>query len=156
MVEVIIASDHHGHDVTALFHKRNVSDYFGIEGKRVELTGYAREDQPHLLQNPQPLDHLEDLPKDPSYTSESRTLRGSVYDLRASVPLFGRTTNFRLVLSDKTYFTLVECFFLTDEERGILEGIKLGDEILIHGCVTFLDGKPVIMVSPNLVEAIVE
>ena len=156
IVEVIIDSDHHQYDVTAQFYKRNVKDYYGLEGKRVRLTGYTREDESHLLKGSQHLDHWEELPKEPSYVSEDRTLRGSVYDLKASPGPFGPITKFNLVLYDKTFFTLVECFFLTDEEREKLKGVSLGDEIMISGCVTLLDGEPVILVRPDLVEQVTE
>ena len=156
LVEVVIDSDRHEHAVTTFFYKRNVSDYFGIEGNRVALAGYVNEDEPHLLHYPRLLDHAEEFPKEPSYSSQGRTLRGSVYDLIASPSLSGRATNIKLVLYDKTFFTLVECFFLTEEERGKLAGIKHGDQILIRGCVTLLNGKPVALFSPDFVEQVNE
>ena len=156
LVEVVIDSDHHEHDVTTFFYKRNVSDYFGIEGNRVALAGYVREDEPHLLKDPQLLDHEEKSPKEPSYSSQGLTLRGSVYDLKASPSLYEKAAGIKLVLYDKTFFTLVECFFLTEEERVKLEGIKHGDHILIRGCVTLLNGKPVALFSPDFVEQVNE
>ena len=156
IVEVVIDSDHHEHAVTAFFYKRNVSDYFGIEGDRVALAGYVREDEPHLLKDPQLLDHEEKSPKEPSYSSQGLTLRGSVYDLKASPSLYEKAAGIKLVLYDKTFLTLVECFFLTEEERGKLAGIKHGDHILIRGCVTLLNGKPVALFSPDFVEQVNE
>ena len=154
LVEVVIDCDHLGHDVTAIFYRRNVGDYFRLEGEQVALTGYVREDEPHLLHGPQILDRCDEPRKEVLYTSEERTLCGSVYDLKASHPLYGQATSFKLVLSDKTFFTLVECFFLTDTERQELSGIHLGDQILISGLVTSLDGKPVMLVRPRQVEKV--
>ena len=156
LVEAVIDCEHLGHDVTALFYKRNVGDYFRLEGEQVALAGYAREDEPHYLHGPQVLDRFEESQKEARYTSEDRTLSGSVYDLKACTPLYGRTTSFKLVLSDKTYFTLVECFFLTEGERQELAGIQHGDQILISGLVTSLDGMPVILAQPKHVEKVIE
>ena len=156
LVEVVIGCEHLGHDVTAFFYKRNVGDYFRLQGEQVAFTGYAREDESHLLHGPQRLDRLEESQREAHYTSEDRTLSGSVYDLKACPPLYGQTTSFELVLSDKTYFTFVQCFFLTERERQELAGIQLGDQILINGLVTSLDGKPAILVQPKHVEQVSE
>ena len=156
LVEVVIDCEHLGHDVTALFYKRNVGDYFRLEGKQVALTGYAREDEPRILNGPQRVDRFEETQKEGCYTSEDRTLSGTVYQLKACPPLYGHTTSFKLVLSDKTFFTLVECFFLTERERQELAGIQHGDTIVISGFVTSLDGKPVILSRPNHVEKVLE
>ncbi|MYC35712.1 MAG: hypothetical protein F4X66_02180 [Chloroflexi bacterium] len=156
LVEVVIDCEHLRHDVTALFYKRNVGDYFRLQGEQVALTGYSREDEPHLLHGPQRLDRFEQSQKEAHYTSEDRTLSGSVYDLKACPPLYGRTTSFKLVLSDETYFTLVECFFLTEQERHQLAEIQHGDQILVTGSVTSLEGKPVVLVRPKHMEKVIE
>ena len=52
--------------------------------------------------------------------------------------------------------TQVECLFSTDEERKKLTGVKLGDEILISGHVTLLNGKPIVLVGPELVEQVTD
>ena len=151
MVEVGIDSDHHQHEVTALFFKRNVTSYHGLEGQRVSLTGYVIENEPHLLKNPQ---HIDPFPDEPNYTFEHMLLRGTVYDLKACHPAFGGPPKINLILSDKTFFADVQCFFFAEEERGQLTDIKLGDELLIGGHVTLLNGEPMILVRPDLVERV--
>ena len=154
-VEVVIDSDHHEHFVTTSFYKRNVESYYGLEGKSVQLYGYSSDAHPYLLENPQHEDRMNGPDQEPDYTFEHRPLRGSVYNLTASQAPYGlKKTN--LVLSDKTFFTQVECLFSTDEERKKLTGVKLGDEILISGHVTLLNGKPIVLVGPDLVEQVTE
>ena len=61
-----------------------------------------------------------------------------------------------LALYDETFFTQVECFFVTDEERDMLKELQLGDGILISGSVTLLNGQPTILVQPSCIEKTIE
>ena len=49
-VEVVIDSEHHEHDITVQFYKRNVRDYYDLEGESVTLVGEISADKPQLLQ----------------------------------------------------------------------------------------------------------
>ena len=135
------------------FYKRNVHDYYNLEGQRVKLVGEISTDRPQLLQRAKFLDNLK---REPKYTSDSLTLRGSVYDIRVIHSAFGGSDKLALALYDETFFTQVECFFVTDGERGMLRELRLGDRIQITGCVTLLDGKPTILVQTSCIERVVE
>ena len=69
---------------------------------------------------------------------------------------FGGSDKVALALYDETFFTQVECFFVTDEERDMLKELQLGDRILISGRVTLLSGQPTILVQPSGIEKAVE
>lgn len=153
IVEVVIESDQHEHDVTAQFYKRYVSDYYGLEGQRVVLIGRISEDQPYVLLDSK---HVDASRRGPKYTSEHRTLRGSIYDMRMVNAVVGGAQQVNLVLYDNTYFAQVECFFATEEERDMLKEVNLGDRILISGCVTLLNGQPMILVGPDRIAKICE
>ena len=90
------------------------------------------------------------------YTSGCRTLKGSVYDIRIVHSAHGGTGKVNLALWDETFFTQVECFFVTGEERDQLKDINLGDKVLIRGCITLLNGKPMLLVGPERIEKVVE
>ena len=152
-VEVVIDSDHHEHDITVQFYKRNVRDYYDLEGERVTLVGEISADKPQLLQR---ANFLDDLKREPKYTLDSLTLRGSVYDIRVVHSAFGGSDKVALALYDETFFTQVECFFVTDKERDMLKELQLGDRILISGRVTLLGGQPTILVQPSCIEKAVE
>ena len=117
IVELVIDADRHEREVVAQFYKRNVKDYFGLEGERVSLVGRVREDQPHLLPHPS---HRDEPKKELRYTSGHRTLKGSVHDIRIVHSAHDGPGKVDLALWDETYFTQVECFFVTDEERDQL------------------------------------
>lgn len=153
IVELVIDSDRHCDDVVAQFYKRNVEDYHGLEGKRVALGGHIREDRPHLLQHPR---HVGEAEREDGYVSERRTLKGSIHDIRIVHDTRGGRGKLDLSLWDETYFTQVECFFVTDEERDQLNGFNLGEEILLSGWVTSLNGKPVVLVQPTHIAKVVE
>ena len=53
VVEVVVDSDQHQHDVVAQFYKRNVKDYYGLEGERVSLIGEMRGRRATLAATPQ-------------------------------------------------------------------------------------------------------
>lgn len=149
IVEVVIDSDHHEQSVIAQFYKRSVKDYYGLDGERVTLVGEIREDLPHLLMYPS---HLDEPKRKLEYAFERRTLRGSVYDMRIVHPAYGLSEKVDLALWDETFFTQVECFFTTDEERDQLMDVNLGDKILISGSVTLLNGQPILLVGPDRIE----
>jgi len=153
IVEVVIDSDQHEDEVVAQFYKRYVNDYFGLEGGRVSLFGEVREDRPHLLRHAK---HWGELPRNSGYTSERRTLKGYVYDIKIVHSAYGLPGKVNLALRDETYFTQVECFFVTDEERDHLKEINPGDKVLIHGNVTLLNGQPILMVEPKRIERPIE
>ena len=100
--------------------------------------------------------HRDELKKELTYTSGHRTLKGSVHDLRIVHSAHGGPGKVDLALWDETYFTQVECFFVTDEERDQLEEINLGDKVLIHGNVTLLNGQPMLLVGPDRIERLIE
>ena len=153
IVELVIDSDQHEHDVTAQFYKRSVKDYYGLEGEKVALVGEVREDQPYLLPHPS---HLDELRRELGYTSERRTLKGSIYDIRIVHSAHGGSGKLNLALWDETFFTQVECLFVTDEEREQLREFNLGDNVLISGCVTLLNGQPMLLVGPDRIEKLTE
>ena len=153
IVELVIDSDHHEHEVTAQFYKRNVEDYYGLRGERVSLVGEFREDRPHLLAHPS---HLDEPKRERGYVSERRTLRGSIHDIRIVHSAYGGSGKVHLALWDETFFTQVECFFMTDDERDRLRDISLGDKVLIRGSVTLLNGQPTILVGPDHLKKLTE
>ena len=153
IVELVIDSEQHEQDVVAQFYRRNTQDYYGLEGERVALFGEIREDQPYLLQHP---NYLDEPKREPKYTSERCTLRGSIFDMRIVHSPFGGTGKVNLLLKDETFFTQVECFFVTDEERDRLEEVNLGDKVQISGCATLLNGQPMMLVGPDRIEKVIE
>ena len=153
IVELMIDSDHHDHDVIAQFYKRNVKDYYDLEGERVTLVGEIREDRPLLLRHPS---HLDELKREPAYSFEHRMLKGLIHDIRIVHSAHGGTGKVSLALWDETYFTQVECFFATNDERDLLKDINLGDKVLISGCATFLNGQPMLLVGPDRIERLAE
>ena len=152
-VELVIESEQYEHNIVAQFYKRNVRDYYDLEGKKVTLGGEIREDQPHLLRNPT---HLDEPQRESKYTYEPLTLRGRIYDLRRIHDGLGGPGKIDLVLHDDTFFSQVECIFATDEERDKLTAVKLGDTILIGGYVTLLNGQPMTLVGPDHIEQVTE
>ncbi|MCY4115231.1 MAG: OB-fold nucleic acid binding domain-containing protein [Chloroflexi bacterium] len=153
IVEVVIDSDRHEDEVIAQFYKCHVENYFGLEGKQVALFGNIRKDRPRLLARPR---HLDELKRESVYAVEHCTLKGSIHDIRTVHSAHGKSGKLDLSLWDETYFTQVECIFVTDKERDQLRGINPGDTILISGWVTLLNGRPVVLVHPNHIEKVVE
>ena len=153
IVELVIDSDRHEHEIIAQFYRRSVKDYYGLEGERVALIGEVREDQPFVLSHP---NHLNEPNREPVYTTERRTLRGSIHDMRVVHSAYGLSGKVDLALWDETFFTQVECFFVSDEERDQLKGINLGDKILIRGCVTLLNGQPMLLAGPHRIKRLIE
>lgn len=152
-VKVLIDSHQHDQPISVYFFKRDAGHYYGLEGEHVSLFGEISEDQPYLLKSPE---YLEPPKRPQSYTSERLTLFGSIYDMRIVYPPFGLTKKIALSLYDKTFFTQVECFFVTDQERDYLRGFNLGDHILIGGLVTLLNGVPMLLIGPHHIEEVTE
>lgn len=152
-VKLVIDSDQHKYPITAIFNRRDVEKYYGLKEKKVKLVGKISKSQPHILQGAH---HLDKLNREPKYTSEHLMLRGLIYDIRIFHPKFGGAGKVDLVLYDKTFFTEVECFFVTDEECDKLNEVRLGDEILISGTVMLLNGLPVILVGPDCIKRVIE
>ena len=134
--------------VTARFRKSQVESYNGIVGENVRLVGWSTESDPHILDA---ASHNRPLTRGDSYTFEQRALRGTVYDLKKREKEGKQTVEFSLILDDSTYYTKVDCYFLTDEEREQIADVRLGTEITIHGQVALLNGKPVSLFAPRIV-----
>ena len=134
-------------NVTARFRKSQVESYFRLEGENVCLVGWSTEAEPHILDA---VHHRDPSSRQPSYAFECRTLRGIVYNLARSEDVSGQAARITLILSDSTYYTKVDCLFLTDEERAQIVDVRLGTEITICGQATLLNGIPVTLVSPKI------
>ena len=134
--------------VTARFRKSQVESYYGIVGENVRLVGWSTESDPHILDS---ASHNETLNRGDSYTFEHRALRGTVYDLKKREKEGKQTAEFTLILDDYTYYTKVDCHFLTDTEREQIADVRLGAEITIQGQATLLNGKPVSLFAPRIV-----
>lgn len=153
-VKVVVKSDHHEYDITAILHKRDVEKYYELEGERVLIEGYSSDAESHLLEHSY-FDTKQNLIQHPIYKSEHRTLKGSVHNVTRSTVARQQTIT-TLTLSDMTYFTEVICILSTDEERNRLAGLQLGDEILISGLVTLKNGRPLTLVGPDFIKKIEE
>ena len=147
VVNVTIESEDDGGTVTAQFHKRSVEKYHGIKGTKVMLAGYCKEAEPQILESP---DHIEGWAPEPSYSQEHRTLQGSIYNV--IVQEHDQPKSIIMMLDDETYFTKVHCLFSTTEEQNRLIRMSLGDRILIRGLVTLQNGRPRVLVGPDLVK----
>lgn len=143
-----IMADFH-QDVTARFKKSQVESYYGIEGEKVALTGWSTDAEPHTLDS---ASHREVLKRRPLYELKPRTLRGLVYNLTRSIDKYGQLLKVNLMLDDYTYYTVVDCLFITEGEREKVAKLQLGDEITISGQATLLNGRPITLVGPSLVE----
>ena len=149
-VEVTVDPEQEEGVVTVRFLRRFVEEYFGLkEGDEVVLSGYYEENEPRILDFSK---YIDGSPKKGRYTFEDRTLCGFVYDLRHSLPAMGYSSKVILSLYVETYYCVVDCLFITKEDREKLEGLHLNDKILITGKVTSLDGKPVTLVNPTSIE----
>ena len=136
-------------DVVAHFRKADVEQYFQMEGKKVSVVGWVTDTEPFILKNAQPNDLLN---REASYTTEERTLRGSVYNLAVREDSYKRFSKITLVLRDSTYFSDVDCLFVTEEERANVSDIQPGCEVTIRGQVALLNGRPVSLVRPTIVD----
>ena len=134
-------------DVTVRFRKSQVESYYGLERENVSLVGRSTESERHILNA---ASHMDILTIKRSYTLEPRVLRGTVYNLIPSEDPPARTPRITLVLSDSTYYTSVDCMFVTDSERETLAEVHPGDEITIRGHATLINGRPVSLVGPEI------
>ena len=93
-------------EVFAYVRKADVERYFQTEGEEVSMVGWVTDVEPFILKNAQPNDVLN---REASYTTEERTLRGSVYNLVGREDSYKRFSKITLVLRDSTYFSDVDC-----------------------------------------------
>ena len=151
LVHLVIDSSWHPEEIMVPFRRSDVRKYYGLTGTKVCILGEISEKNPHLLDRPvyieEPERHLE-------YTFQSLTLQGSVHDMRVIHSAFGGAEKVHLVLLDDTFFSQVECFFVTEDERSRLEGIGLGDKIQLSGHVTSQYGYPIVLVGPDRIEIV--
>ena len=151
-VEVIIEPDHGDGDVTTLFRKADVENYYGIEGDRVHIVGFASDAEPSVLHSSYHVDHSRRSRANPCYIHEHRVLSGSIYNLE-TYEIATDQRVIRLVLDDATFFSKVECIFSTNQEQEQLANVTLGQEILIRGQVSLRDGRPIVLLEPEIIDA---
>ena len=151
-VEVVIEPDHGDGDVTTLFRKADVENYYGIEGDRVRIVGFASDAEPSVLHRSYHVDHSRRSRANPCYTHEHRVLSGSIYNLE-TYEIATDQRVIRLVLDDATFFSKVECIFSTNQEQEQLANVTLGQEILIRGQVSLRDGRPIVLLEPEIIDA---
>ena len=135
-------------DVTAIFSRCAVESYFGLEGEEVVLGGWATAAEPSMLRHAQ---HVDSVDRMASYRVETRTLKGQAYNLIVRETSYNDSTRVTLILRDMTFLSDVDCLFVTEEEKAAVENVALGAEVTIRGHVTLLNGRPVSLVGPSLV-----
>ena len=154
IVEVTLESEEHGLLALQVF-KRNPEEYHGLMGREITVGGFYNPDCPTVIRSPNILTIDGNEGRGTHYSVETSTLQGSIYDVtRPKGP--GRPDTAILVLQDETYFTMVQCLFLTRDEQGQITGaldsgeqLQLGDRISIRGRVTLKNGLPVVLVGPE-------
>ena len=151
-VQVEIESRDGSGNVTALFRKADAENYYGIDGFEVCVAGYTSDEEPSVLRGSHHVGCGGRPPAEPSYSHERRVLSGIVYDLAAYETAPSQRA-VRLILDDATYFSRVECLFTTDEEREQLADVHLGDQIRVRGIVSLRNGKPMVLLGPEIVDA---
>ena len=151
LVELEIKPDNCEHPIVAIFNKRDAKEYYGLKGRRVDLVGDIREDEPHILRR---ATHHGNMQRDQAYTTDNLTLQGTVYDIRVIHSAYRADGKVDLMLYDETYFTQVECLFVTTEEQDLLKTASLGDKIQVRGLVTLHNGKPVTLVGPEHIQIV--
>ena len=137
------------------FYKRYPEQYYGLEGKKINVGGFYNPNRPASVRRPDILRVDDREVRERRYSVETRTLQGNIYDVtRPKGP--DRLDTVTLFLQDETYFTMVQCLFLTREEQGQISGtldrsqqLQLGDRISIRGQVTLQNGLPVVLVGPD-------
>ena len=153
-VEVTVSTEEHGL-LTLEVYRRNPEDYHGLEGRKITVTGLYNPNRPGPIGRPNILAIDDKEVRETRYTTETRTLQGTIYDVtRAKEP--DRLDAVNLFLQDETYFTMVQCLFLTREEQAQITGaldsgkqLQLGDRISIQGQVTLKNGLPVVLVGSD-------
>ena len=153
LVEVAIRVEDYGH-LTLEMHKRDPEKYYGLEGRNITVGGCYNPNRPFALTSPNIVEIEGQEARGTSYSVETRTLQGTIYDVtRPKGP--HRLDTVYLVLKDETYFTMVQCLFATKEEQDEITGtldsgeqFQLGDRISIQGQVTLRNGLPLVLVGP--------
>ena len=147
---VAIVDTEDGQQVSVrLFRKADVESYHGIVGDHVTFEAYVSEDQSSVINSARLLHRSG--PKQPgtSYSNEQRTLSGTVFNLERCE--FDRLSQaIRLILDDATYFSKVECIFSTKEEVEQLADVHLGHHVLIRGQVSLRNGRPMVLLEPQI------
>ena len=136
-------------DVTAGFRRCDVESYFGLEGEEVMLGGRVTAAEPSLLMHAQ---HVGQFNREASYKVETRTVKGQVYNLIPRETSYKDSTKVTLILRDVTFLSDVDCLFITEEERTTVGSVELGAEVTVSGQVALLNGRPVSLVGPTLVD----
>ena len=153
LVEVAIRAEDYGL-LTLELHKRDPEKYYGLEGRNIAVEGYYNPSLPFGLTRPNIVEFEGQEARSTSYSVETRTLQGTIYDVTRPKGLY-RLETVNLVLDDETYFTMVQCLFATKEEHDEITGtldsgqhFQLGDRISIQGQVTLRNGLPLVLVGP--------
>ena len=136
-------------DVTAGFRRCDVESYFGLEGEEVMLGGRVTAAEPSLLIHAQ---HIGQFNREASYKVETRTLKGQAYNLISRETSYEDSTKVTLILRDMTFLSDVDCLFITEEEKTAVGSVELGAEVTVSGQVALLNGRPVSLVGPTLVD----
>ena len=157
IVEVAMETEEYGL-LTLEVRKSNPEEYHGLKGRKITVGGFYNPNCPAAVGSPNIL--AIDGKEAPAthYSVETRTLQGTIFDvIRPKGP--DRPDTVILILQDETYFTNVQCLFLTREEQGQITGawdsgqqLQLGDRISIRGQVTLKNGLPVVLVGPNSIK----
>ena len=154
IVEVTVETEDYGL-LTLEVHRRNPEQYHGLKGRKITVGGYYNPNCPAAVERSSILAVDDQEGRDTHYDVETRVLQGTIYDVsRPKGPDRLETVN--LFLQDETYFSMVQCLFLTIEEQGQITGsldsgqqLQLGDRISIQGQVTLKNGLPVVLVRPH-------
>ena len=154
IVEVTVETEEYGL-LTLEVYKRNPEEYHGIAGRTITVGGFYNPNRSAAVKRPNILAVDDQEGRDTHYDVETRVLQGTIYDvIRPKGP--DRLESVNLFLQDETYFTMVQCLFLTREEQGQITGalnsgqqLQLGDRISIRGQVTLKNGLPVVLVGPH-------
>ena len=136
-------------DVTAGFRRCDVESYFGLEGEEVMLGGRVTAAEPSLLMHAQ---HVAQFNREASYKVETRTVKGQAYNLIPRETSYKDSTKVTLILRDVTFLSDVDCLFITEEERTAVGSVELGAEVTVSGQVALLNGRPISLVGPTLVD----
>ena len=152
-VEAIVDTDDGQQVSVRLFRKADVEHYQGIVGDHVILQAYVYDEQPSVINSAQLLDRIGPTQPGTSYTYEYRTLSGTVYNLDRCEFVGGQRA-FRLTLNDATYFSKVECIFSTKEEVGQLADVQLGQHVLIKGQISLRNGRPMVLLGPEILTGV--
>ena len=145
LVELAIETEEYG-QLTAEVARRYPQKYHGLKGRKVLVNGYYTHNRPVVVRELQRISIDGDEGRSPSY---------DVTKPKSPYPV--DTVN--LLLEDETYFTMVQCLFLTREEQEQIAGtldsgehLQFGDRIAIRGRVTLQDGLPVVLVGPKSIK----